>query len=103
MSSVLGYGWLHNIDLSETDTLDLVTAMMDWVQKLQKVKLGDVSLDIEELTKYPGQGRCRELHWVVTRGEDQEVGGNQGVDSHQGQCFCACDEEMKAIVINRMS
>ena len=60
ISSVKSQGlWLHNMDLSEADTVNLVIAMMD---RVQMVKLGDVTLDIEELTMYQGDGRCRELH-----------------------------------------
>ena len=51
--------WLWNMDLSDTETRALVTAMRDGVQTV--VLWYDVTLDIEELTLYNGQGRCSEL------------------------------------------
>ena len=51
---------LRNMKLSEENTRALVTAMRD---RVQTVVLYAVTLDIEELTQYDGQGRCREL-WV---------------------------------------
>ena len=44
--------------MSEENTRALVTAMRD---RVQTVVLYAVTLDIEELTQYDGQGRCREL------------------------------------------
>ena len=48
------------MDLSEADTRALVTAMRDQVQTVALVN--DVTLDIEELTQYDGQGRCSVLN-----------------------------------------
>ena len=53
---VLGLGWY--MELSDTETRALVTAMRDGVKN---VDLEDVTLDIEEFTKYDGQGHCSEL------------------------------------------
>ena len=51
--------WLNNMELTETETQALVTAMRD---RVQRVRLGyNVTLDIEELTKYDGQGRCSHI------------------------------------------
>ena len=44
--------------LRDAETRALVTAMRD---RVQTVELGDVTLDIEELTQYDGQGHCSEL------------------------------------------
>ena len=49
------YLWLGNMELSEAETRALVTAMRD---RLKTVVLSDVTLDMEELTKYNGQGHC---------------------------------------------
>ena len=50
---------LLNIVLSEENTQALVTAMRE---RVEDVKLDDdITLDIEQLTKYDGQGRCWEL------------------------------------------
>ena len=49
---------LYNMDLSDTETRALVTAMRDGVQK---VSLYTVTLDLEELTQYDGQGSCSEV------------------------------------------
>ena len=54
--------FLLNMKLSELETRALVTAMRDWVQTVTLFL--DVTLDIEELTKYGGRGRCRKL-WVL--------------------------------------
>ena len=43
-------------DLSESETRALVTAMRDWVRNVSLT--GDITLDIEELCKYDGKGRC---------------------------------------------
>ena len=51
---------LWNMELSEENTQALVTAMT----RVQGVVLDGVTLDIEELTQYDGQGRCSEL-WVL--------------------------------------
>ena len=50
--------WLLGITLSETETRVLVTAMKDQVEA---VRLGDVTLDMEEVCLYDGRGRCRDL------------------------------------------
>ena len=51
--------------MSEENTRALVTAMRD---RVQTVVLYAVTLDIEELTQYDGQGRCRGLQvWSETR------------------------------------
>ena len=74
---------LVNMNVSEENTRALVTAMT----QVQTVYLSCVTLDIEELTQYDGQGHCRELEvgsemrrrlrewaadkgWRVTGGED---------------------------------
>ena len=44
--------------LSDVETRALVTAMRD---RVQRVELVNVTLDIEELTQYDGQGLCSEL------------------------------------------
>ena len=67
LGSILGgvkCPWLSlwNMVLNETSTRALVTAM-DWVKY---VWLWEVTLDIEELTQYDGQGRCR---WLVVVGD----------------------------------
>ena len=49
---------LEKMRLSESETRALVTAMTD---QLQTVGLGNVILDIEELTQYDGMGRCKKL------------------------------------------
>ena len=50
---------LRHMGLSQADTRALVTVMRDWVE-IVRLSYG-VTLDIEELTKYDGRGRCREL------------------------------------------
>ena len=56
---------LDNMKLSEKNTRALVTAMRD---RVQTVVLYDVTLDIEKLTLYDGQGHCRELEvWSYAR------------------------------------
>ena len=50
------YLWLGNMELSEAETRALVTAMRDRVKTVELVS--DVTLDIEELAKYNGQGHC---------------------------------------------
>jgi len=52
---------LEKMELSFEETRALVTAMWD---RVERVGLGDVTLVIEELTHYNGQGRCRELRMV---------------------------------------
>ena len=47
--------FLCNMELSEAETRALVTAMKD---RVQCVRMGHVTMDIEELTKYDGQGCC---------------------------------------------
>ena len=59
---VLGLGWY--MELSDTETRALVTAMRDGVKN---VDLEDVTLDIEEFTKYDGQGHCSE---IIVAGEE---------------------------------
>ena len=49
---------LSNVELSEKDTWALVTAMEDWVEV---VWLDNVTLNMEDLCQYGGQGQCREL------------------------------------------
>ena len=49
---------LVRMDLSDTETRALVTAIRDQVER---VALGDVTLDIEELIQYNGQGCCSQL------------------------------------------
>ena len=51
------------MEVSKEETGALVTAMRDRVKKL--VLEYGVILEIEKLTKYDGQGRCREW-WGVT-------------------------------------
>ena len=46
---------LVRMDLSDTETRALVTAMRD---RLETVVLSGVTLDMEELAKYNGQGHC---------------------------------------------
>ena len=63
--------FLKNMELSETDTRALVIAMRD---RVERVTLGVISMDIEEFTKYDGQGRCRWLWFGVamrTRHKDR--------------------------------
>ena len=50
--------WLSDMELSGAETWALVTAMRD---RVQCVRLLYYTLDIEELTQYDGQGRCRKL------------------------------------------
>ena len=50
--------WLDDMSLSEENTRALVTAMRE---RVERVLLDEITLDIEQLTKYDGQGRCREL------------------------------------------
>ena len=52
---------LLNMELSEAETRALVTAMRD---RVQRVELWEVYLDIEELTQYDGLGRCSELRMI---------------------------------------
>ena len=47
---------LYNMVLSEADTRSLVTAMRDRIKNVSLT--GDITLDIEELCKYDGKGRC---------------------------------------------
>ena len=54
--------WLKNMRLSEAETQALVTAMRDQVEIV--TLRGDVTLDIEELTQYDGQGHCSGI-WLV--------------------------------------
>ena len=62
----------YDMELSELETRALVSAMR---VRLQKVDLEDVTLDIEELTKYDGQGICKVLVFagdeMRTRHEDR--------------------------------
>ena len=51
----------YNMELGELETRALVSAMG---VRLQKVDLQDVTFDIEELTKYDGQGICKVLVFV---------------------------------------
>ena len=44
--------------LSDAEIRALVTAMRD---RVDRVALGYITLDMEELTKYDGRGRCSEL------------------------------------------
>ena len=55
---------LRDMELSEEETRALVTAMRDRVEDVWLYE--DVTLDIEELTQYDGQGRCR---WLVVVGD----------------------------------
>ena len=48
--------WLRRMDLSDTETWALVTAMRDRVGLV--ILDEDVTLDIEQLTQYNGQGCC---------------------------------------------
>ena len=57
--------WLWRMKLSEENTRALVTAMRN---RVQSVTLWYVTLDIEELTRYDGRGRCSVLAvWRDTR------------------------------------
>jgi len=49
---------LEKMDLGVAETQALVTAMRD---RVKKVELRDVTLDIEWLTHHDGKGRCKEL------------------------------------------
>ena len=49
---------IQDSELSEADTQSLVTAMRD---RVKVVNLCHTTLDIEEFTKYDGQGRCRHV------------------------------------------
>ena len=50
---------LYYMRLNQAETQALVTAMRD---RVERVRLGDVvTMDIEELTRYDGQGRCSGL------------------------------------------
>ena len=60
---------LLNMELSKAETRALVTAMRDGVQR---VELWVVYLDIEELTKYDGSGRCKELRIREAEYGDEE-------------------------------
>ena len=56
--------WLGDMELSEENTRALVTAMRE---RVVEVWLWDnITLDIEELTKYDGRGRC----WRLEVGRD---------------------------------
>jgi len=62
---------LEKMDLGFAETRALVTAMWD---RVERVELEDVTLVIEELLQYNGQGRCRELrlgHDMWTRYGDK--------------------------------
>ena len=60
---------LRNVTLSEENTQALVTAMRE---RVERVTLDDnITLDIEQLTKYDGQGRCRVLAATMTRHGDR--------------------------------
>ena len=52
---------LKNMKLSQADTQALVTIMRDRVKLL--TLYNGITLDIEELTKYDGRGRCRKLEF----------------------------------------
>ena len=54
---------LWDMKLIEENTRALVTAMRDRVQRVRLVN--DVTLDIEELTRYDGQGCCSVLQVPV--------------------------------------
>ena len=57
---------LYKMEMSEAETRALVTAMRDRVQRVWLVY--GVTLVIEELTQYDGQGRCSVLEvWGDTR------------------------------------
>ena len=64
--------WLDLMELSEAETRALVTAMRDRVQGV--TLWSGVTLDVEELTQYDGQGRCSELD---VRGEMRERYGDR--------------------------
>ena len=55
--------FLCNMELREAETRALVTAMKD---RVQFVRMGHVTMDIEELTQYDGQGRCS---WFMMGGK----------------------------------
>ena len=80
---------LQRMDLSDTETRALVTAIRERAQIV--ALFSNVTLDVEELTQYDGQGCCSELHvrddtvtrygerlrrwaadkgWTVTRDDD---------------------------------
>ena len=64
---------LWNMYLSDTETRAVITAMRD---RVQTVYLHDITLDIEELTQYDGQGCCSELQvWDDTK---RRYGGGLG-------------------------
>ena len=57
---------LYYMRLNQAETQALVTAMRDRVERVRLEYA--VTLDIEELTQYDGQGRCWELRvWRDTR------------------------------------
>ena len=57
--------WLRNMELTEENTRALVTAMRE---RVEEVRLGSITLNIDELNKYDGRGRCRELRvWGNTK------------------------------------
>ena len=68
---------LNNMKLSEENTRDLFTAMRE---RVGDVELYNITLDMEQLTKYDGQGRCRLLQVMG----DNKVGGRRGVGSDTG-------------------
>ena len=60
---------LYNMELTKADTWTLVTAMRD---RVLIVTLWHVPLDIEELSQYDGQGRCRKFRvWGDKRTRDR--------------------------------
>ena len=99
LGSILGgvkCPWLSlwNMVLNETSTRALVTAM-DWVKY---VWLWEVTLDIEELTQYDGQGRCTALrvwrdkryrHQRRLKGWAEDAGWTVTVDS-DALLTCIC-------------
>ena len=54
-----GVLWLHGMVLSKADTRLMVTAMRDLLEIV--TLYGDMTLDIEEMTKYDGQGHCNTI------------------------------------------
>ena len=54
---------LSEMKLGQSETRALVAAMRD---RVQRVRIGHVTMDIEELTQYDGQGRCS---WFMMGGK----------------------------------
>ena len=101
---------LSSVDLSEAETRALVSAMRD---RVQKVELGCVTLDIEKIVQYDGQGSCswlgvsvwtrdghRLVEWAADKGwtVTQDYLGGHVMKRKEKEIVTKCSQEARTLL-----